>query len=177
MYITLPNARAAFKHEDFKFILRALSNTEDEDKALESLFMDKDSFNQILDDNDICNALHENTEPLKLSLEFYFYIIVRRVLMQNGIKERKTADYIAAVIASRARQQNDALQSFKNSPLLCTTDWSIEFENAPESYRFELLIFAAETLLVVTGLFPEHIAWREERRAAPGIDWYGGQYS
>ena len=175
MQLVLPNSRASLTKDDLNFIAQALTSEANECKALHSLMTDAETLDDILDKDELWTAILESPGPLKISLEFYFYILVRRVLLRNGIQERETADYVAAVLANKTRQRQDALQSLRNSPLLCTADWSIEFENAPDSYRFELLTFAAETLLVVTGLFPAHIAWREKRRAAPGIDWYASR--
>ena len=175
MQLVLPNSRASLTKEDLNFIACSLTTGVGEDQAIHKLMTDAQSLDLILDKDELWSAIIESTEPLKISLEFYFYILVRRVLLRNGIADRETADYVAAVLANKTRLRQDALQSLRNSPLLCTTDWSIEFENAPDSYRFELLTFAAETLLVATGLFPDHIAWREKRRASPSIDWYASR--
>ena len=175
MQLILPNSRASLTKDDLNFIAQSFTNEIDEGKAIHSLMADPESLDQILDKDELWRAIIESKGNLKISLEFYFYILVRRVLVRSGIGERETADYVAAVLANKTRQRQDALQSLRNSPLLCTTDWSIEFLDAPDRYRFELLTFAAETLLVATGLFPSHIAWRESRRASPSIDWYASR--
>ena len=173
MNLIRPNSRIQFTAEDMNFIVSALDLRVDSSNKIAELISDVESFDIMLDDQRIVRAVLENPNYLKISTHFYFYILVRHVLKGAGIDNRTLSDYIAQLLAlyanGRRSQQIVGSERFKVEYL---TDIIASMENVDDKMRFYLQVFIGNYTLFLAGMFPGHIRYRNQYKAAPKIEYY-----
>src|SRR3989442_185889 len=91
------NARNRFSAEDFEFIARALATSPDSAANLAELLTDETARDAALDTDRILRALLESPEPVRISPQFYFYVLSRCCLRKF---DRTIADYIASLLTA-----------------------------------------------------------------------------
>jgi hypothetical protein len=101
-----------------------------------------------------------------------FYMLVRHALLEEGIPDRALADYLAALVlafgeGSRARRVDD-----ESAELDYLADIVAAADEAAGERAFLLRAHLGEFALWLSGLFPDHITYRVQRRGAPGIRYY-----
>jgi len=74
------NCRARFTAADFDFVLRTLARSQDEHVSLVDLLADADTRDSILDSPRLVDAILSHGGQLRLSSQFYFYVLARHVL-------------------------------------------------------------------------------------------------
>src|SRR5207245_3997787 len=89
----------------------------------------------ILDHPRLVDAILNQCGHLRISSQFYFYVLARHVLQQGGIGDRKLCDYIASL-----------LETFSRASRLQISD---ETHHLAEQYISDMLI-------ALTGDSPEH---------------------
>jgi hypothetical protein len=173
MKVIQPNCRVQFTAEDIDFIVTALGKKPSDAAFLTQLFADPSARDLILDDEKLFHALLEQRGCLRVSSHFYFYVLVRTVLHRSGIDDRGVADYVAEVLTEFSL----------NERLRCT----VASQQHPMEYFFEMLAalqqaddrttFCIRThmgnhSLFLSGVFPERIRFRAERRGFPDLKYY-----
>src|SRR5205814_9343090 len=100
------NCRARFTAADFDFIVQTLTRSRGESVSLFDLLSDDETRDSILDHPRLVETILSNAGHLRISSQFYFYVLARRVLQQAGIGDRKLSDYIGSLLEtfSRANQ-------------------------------------------------------------------------
>ena len=100
------NCRACFTAADFDFIVRTLARSQTDHVSLVDLLSDVETRDSILDHPRLVEAILSNCGHLRISSQFYFYVLARHVLQQGGIGDRKLCDYVASLLEafSRANQ-------------------------------------------------------------------------
>ncbi len=169
--------RFSLQPRDFEFIARVLAPGAPADaSALIGLMQDPDSIDAILDHPKLLDAVVALASPIDISAELYFYVLVRHVLKQNGIKDIETADYVAATLADFAGGDGPLRprrgEAFSDVPY--HVDFVEALQQASTYEQFYLHVRCGNQFLVLTGLFPRFLEKREERRGAPGVRYYEG---
>src|SRR4030095_6284615 len=100
------NCRERFTAADFDFIVRTLARSPNESVSLVDLLSDGETRDAVLDNPRLVDAILSNPAHLRISSQFYFYVLARHVLQQAGIGDRKLSDYIGSMLEtfSRANQ-------------------------------------------------------------------------
>jgi len=100
------NCRARFTAADFDFIVRTLARSQSDQVSLVDLLSDVETRDSILDHPRLVDAILNHCGYLRISSQFYFYVLARHVLEQGGIGDRKLRDYVASLLKafSRANQ-------------------------------------------------------------------------
>ena len=172
------SCRARLSRHDFQFMAAVLNrlhpSTED---PFFQLAGDPESLNSLLDHPKLLDAVLSMARPVNISAEFYFYVLVRHALREAGINNVELADYVAATLAEFASGN-----PFRTAPSdqlqIDDVPYHVDFIEAINSAtaydRFYLHVRCGNQFLVLTGLFPEFIEHREERRGAPGVRYYEG---
>ncbi len=160
---------------DFDFIAETLSRDSSDSGLLFELMRDPDSLNGLLDHPQLLNAVLHLHQPITISPELYFCVLVRHGLKEAGIDHLDVADYVAATLAEHAGSGGKLHQGdFSLAHATYHVDF-IESLNAATPYeQFYLHVHCGNQFLVLTGLFPRFIARREKRRGAPGVHYYEG---
>ena len=82
------NCRARLTAADFDFVVRALARTQTDQVSLVDLLSDVETRDSILDHPRLVEAILSNCGHLRISSQFYFYVLARHVLQQGGIGDR-----------------------------------------------------------------------------------------
>jgi hypothetical protein len=94
MKVIQANCRVEFAAEDIDFILSILGSRIGTAECLVKLLSDEESRDLILDDDALFHALLDRGGCLRVSTQFYFYILVRQVFRRSQIQDRQVADYV-----------------------------------------------------------------------------------
>jgi len=168
---SLPSSRARFQKCDWHFIESVL-NPASERGYLQNLADDPESINDILDQRAIFQALLEQQGAVRVSAAFYFYIIVRQRFLQAGLDDRELADYVAAILAERVHANpSDAYRGIPGG-FTHVSDFLAILDKASGQLRYLVQIAAGNQLLVLTGVFPEFLRHRRDRKGAPDLPFY-----
>src|SRR6266852_5081960 len=97
------NCRARFTAADFDFIVRTLARSQTDQVSLVDLLSDVETRDSILDHPRLVDAILNHCGHLRISSQFYFYVLARHVLQQGGISDRKLCDYIASLLETFSR--------------------------------------------------------------------------
>lgn len=157
---------------DIDFIASTLCRNANEAESLKELCQDYESMDYILDAPELYNALLDQPLSVNVSLEFYFYVVIRHALQKAGIDDRNLTAYVAHLLVEFARSDkwNRPLGELAVDPLY-SVDMLREIEAAAPERRFTLLLFMGNHFLALTGLFPTYLEKRRNR-GAPGLDFY-----
>lgn len=173
MKVIKPNCRVQFAAGDVEFILSVLAGKLAESNCLIQLLADEDTRDLILDDEALLHALLERGGCLRVSSHFYFYILVRHAFKRAGIEDRAVSDYVAEVLTefARAERARCVLPGQEQS-----LDYFFEMlsalQTADEHTRFHLRAHIGNYSLFLSGVFPDRIRVRAERRGFPDLKYY-----
>ncbi len=175
MKVIRPNCRVQFTAEDIAFVLEVLSPGTDTNPALTQLLGDEESRDQILDDERLHQALLEGTGCLRVSTHFYFYVLVRRVLKKAGIEDRRVADYVAELLAEFTQLERLSLQVTADfNPLEYLFEMMAALQHADERTSFLIRAHIGNHSLFLSGVFPDRIRHRAEKKGFPDLSYYEG---
>jgi len=174
---TVPTScRARLQPRDFEFVALALTGVPLEQSAIRSLLVDPDALGRLLETPQLLQAILELPDPLGISAELYFFVLVRHNLKEAGIDDIEVADYVAATLAEYSRSNPMAEKSEQRRG--AGFDYHIDFiEELGEMSvydRFFLQVRCGNHFLVMTGLFPSFLRRRAQRHGAPGVRYYEG---
>jgi len=172
MRVLQPFCRARLTAADFTFMRGVLLKDLDEEPALGRLFNDPAMLDELLDHPALYRALLEDVRHLQVSLQLYFYVTTRQVLRRNGVDDREVADYLASLLAECSRHRLGPNHRRGDRGHFYAVEAMERIQQAAPAQAFALTIDLANRALFLAGVFPEHIRRREQRRAAPGLDYY-----
>jgi hypothetical protein len=173
MHVIQPNCRVQFTAQDIDFILHVLRPKVGAADALVQLLADEESRDLILDDEDLLRAVLENRNCLRISVHFYFYILVRQVFRRSDILERGVADYVAEVLAEFSRlERTECRVKGQAQPLEYFFEMLGALQTVDDSTRFHIRAHIGNWSLFLSGIFPDHIRLRAERQGAPSLKHY-----
>ena len=126
----------------------------------------------LLDDPRVLNAVLTDSN-LNASPRLVFYVLIRHALLERGITDRLTADYLTSLVLTFG-EKNRAYRISESSPE--------EFHYLVDLVRRHLEGDSRDVFLVcshmgnyalwLTGLFPDYIHERMYRRGAPPLGYY-----
>jgi hypothetical protein len=168
-----PNCRVQFAAEDVDFIQGVLGRKRGDTECLVTLLSDEQSRDLILDNEALLQALLERRGCLRVSSRFYFYILVRNVFRRAGIADRAVADYVAEVLAEFARAERArCLVPGQPEPLDYFFEMLAALRTVDERTGFFLRAHIGNYSLFLSGVFPDRLRFRAEKRGAPGMKYY-----
>jgi hypothetical protein len=170
----LPNVRAAFGRKEAGYVIWLLTRGSEAAREREEVRLREQGFDAILDDPRTLNALLANdgvfsTAPQSL----VFYVLVRHALLEHGVRDRTLADYISAVLMNYGKG-NRGYRIDDTDPVEHTylVDLITQAESASGHRAFLLHAHLGNFALWLSGLFPDYITARVQRRGAPPIKYY-----
>jgi hypothetical protein len=173
MKVIQPNCRVQFTAEDIAFISTVLATKGDSAPSLVSLLTDPEARDLILDDDGLFQALLEQRRCLRVSAHFYFYVLVRHVFRQSGIENRDVADYVAEVLSEFSYQQNtQCVVPGSDKPLDYLFEMLAALQTADDRTSFYIRAHIGNQSLFLSGVFPDRIRARSERRGFPSLRYY-----
>lgn len=160
-----------FQERDFMFLASVVADRGDAG-AFRRFISDDEELHRMLDDERVMKALIESPALLDVSPWFYFYVLVRHSLRRNGLEDLALAEYVGVVLAERVSLAGDAKLGGVPAGMIRSVDFLEVLDKAPGKTRFEMLVAGGNQFLVLTGIFPEFIERRSERRGTPGLEFY-----
>jgi hypothetical protein len=174
MSYALPSCKAGLTPEDLDFLVKVLGG---EGARLQGLLSDPDCLDRMLEDPRVFRALLELRGCLRISLPFYFYVLVRHSLRREDLDDAHLSDYVAGRLCRFASGETrnlfrdpEAGASERNYEYLFEI-WE-EAERSEGERRYRLQVYLGDYALLLSGLFPRRLQNRVERRGAPGIAYY-----
>ncbi len=175
MKVIQPNCRVQFTAADIDFIVANLGRKTGDADCVTRLLSDTESRDAILDDDALFHALLEHRGCLTVSSHFYFYILVRRVLRNTGIDDREVADYIAEILSEYSHlERTECRVRGEAAPLNYFFEMLLALQRADDRNGFELRAHIGSHALFITGVFPDRLRVRAERRGFPDLRYFEG---
>jgi hypothetical protein len=167
------NCRARFTATDFDFVLRTLARSPHEHVSLVDLLSDSDTRDSILDSPRLVEAILSRGGQLRISSQFYFYILARHVMRDAGITDRKLCDYIGSLLEkfSRATFLRGPHQTDLDCSRQYISDMLIALSHATPEEAFLLRAHVGNYSLFISGIFHENTQHRS-LRGGPDISFY-----
>lgn len=165
------NCRERFTAADFDFIVRTLSRSAIDRVSIVDLLSDAETRDSMLDNPRLVDAILNNAGHLRISSQFYFYVLARHVLQQAGIRDRKLCDYVGSLLEAfshasvlRAPHTPDAVQQY-------VSDMLIALQRVTPEQAFLLRAHVGNYSLFVSGIFHESME-RRRLRGGPDVKFY-----
>ncbi len=151
--------------------LVARESPRDRDAAEEALR--HEGIDTLLDDARLLVALTSDSRAAEASLPMFVYVVVRHALRDLGERDRHVADYVASVVvhfadhgrAWRIAEHDDATYDTLAALLG-------ESDGGDANRTFLVRQHLANHALWLSGLFPDHVTLRRQRRGAPDLDYF-----
>lgn len=168
----LPNVRAGFGRRDAAFLIWLIARGEETITAREQQRLEEEGFDAILDDPRTFNAVLAGSAFSTAPAPLVFYLLVRHALLEDGIEERALADYIAALLLAFGESRRAFRGPADEVELRYLVDIVAAADSAAGEEAFRLRAHLGEFALWLSGLFPDHITSRVQRRGAPDLRYY-----
>src|SRR5437868_6112220 len=147
------NCRARFTAADFDFIVRTLSRSRGDSVSLVDLLSDSETRDSILDHPRLVETILSNAGHLRISSQFYFYVLARYVLQQVGIADRKLSDYVGSLLETFSRTNRlEAPDKIDNRPHEYISDMLIALRRVSPEQAFLLRAHIGNYSLFITGI-------------------------
>ncbi|MEP7070956.1 MAG: hypothetical protein ABI839_01080 [Verrucomicrobiota bacterium] len=166
------NCRARFTAADFDFVVRTLARSQTEHVSLVDLLADAENRDTVLDSPRLVDAILNSGGQLRISSEFYFYVLARHVMRAAGLTERKLCDYVGSLLEKFSRAASlSAPQQTETGSQQYVSDMLMALRRASAEQAFLLRAHVGNYSLFVSGIFHEN-ANRRRRRGAPDLGFY-----
>ena len=167
------NCRARFTAADFDFVVRTLARSKNEHVSLVDLLADSESRDFILDSPRLVDAILSQAGHLRISSQFYFYVLARHVLRDAGITDRKLCDYVGSLLEkfSRVTFLQAPNHSGEEHSRQYISDMLIALSRATPEEAFLLRAYVGNYSLFISGIFHENTQQRS-LRGAPNLAFY-----
>ena len=169
----VPNVRASFDRSDAAFVVWLLTRGNERDRLREEDRMREEGFDALLDDPRTFNVLMAGKEFSSATPGLVFYLLVRHALLESGVQDRILADYLSTLlVAFGGSRRAFRIDGGDDAEFHYLADILAAAEAADEHRAFMLRAHLGEYALWLSGLFPDHISARVQRRGAPDISYY-----
>lgn len=166
------NCRARFTAADFDFVVHTLARSQVEHVSLTDLLADAETRDAVLDSPRLVDAVLNSGGQLRISSEFYFYVLARHVMRDVGVSDRKLCDYVGSLLGefSRANSLRGPHETSEGSHQYIS-DMLIALSRATAEQTFLLRAHVGNYSLFISGIFPENTQ-RRSRRGGPDLEFY-----
>ncbi len=168
----LPTIRASFRRSDILHLVGLLGRGDEEVMRQAESRVDEEGADALLDDPRILNALL--TDPNAAApTNLVFYVLVRHALLEVGIDDRGTADYVASLLVEFGRGARAyRVSESATDEYHYLVDVVIKLAAADHREAFLLRSHLGNFSLWLSGLFPDYLEARTRRKGAPSIQYY-----
>jgi hypothetical protein len=165
------NCRERFTAADFDFVVRALARSSTDQVSLVDLLSDCETRDAVLDSPRLIDAILSNAGHLRISSQFYFYVLARHVLRAAGISDRKLCDYVGSLLEAFSRASVMRAPHTADSVQQYISDMLIALQRVTPEQAFLLRAHVGNYSLFVSGIFHENMQRRSER-GGPDVRFY-----
>jgi hypothetical protein len=168
----LPTIRSSFDRADARFIIWLLSRGSEVEREKEETRLRENGLDSILDDPRTLNAVLTGSQFSSARPELVFYVLVRHALLEDGITDRGVADYLSALLSAFGRGGRAYHIADDSAEYRYLVDIAAAADQSTGRRAFLLRAHLGEFALWLSGVFPDHISARVNRRAAPPLSYY-----
>ena len=167
-----PTIRASLSRSDGQQLVRLLGREDPELAEGARLRLEENGIGSLLDDPRIRNALLTDAD-VSVPPSVIFYVLVRQALLEGGINDENTSDYVASMLVSFGRAGRAyRIYGEDESEFHYLTDMISELRSADGRRRFLLRVHMGDFALWMSGLFPDYLERRTRRKGAPPISYF-----
>ena len=167
------NCRERFTAADFDFIVRTLARSQTDQVSLVDLLSDVETRDSVLDHPRLVDAILNHCGHLRISSQFYFYVLARHVLQQGGIGDRKLCDYVASLLETFSRaSQLQISESIGERVEQYIHDILIALTHATPEQAFLLRAHIGNYSLFISGIFHPAVAGQRSMHGGPDLEFY-----
>lgn len=171
----IANTRGRLKAGDLELALLLLSRGSATCRARLERRLEREGPDPLLDDPELAERLLAVRTMLAPSAVLFFYVQVRRRLLDAGVVEADLADYLAALLlefGQRDRAHRVAWHDDQSHRYL--VDLLADLAVTEGDRRFRVLLHLGNYALWLAGLFPQYIEARRLRHGGPDLSYYDG---
>ena len=168
----LPTIRASLSRGDAQQLVRLLGRSDPELAEGARLRLEENGIGCLLDDPRVRTALL--TDPdVSVPPPLIFYVLVRQALLEGGVDDENTSDYVASMLVSFGRARRAyRISSGDDNEFHYLTDMIAELRSADGRRRFLLSVHLGNFALWMSGLFPDYLEARTRRKGAPPLSYF-----
>jgi len=168
----LPRIRASFDRSDAAALVELLGRGAPELRASAQARLDEEGIDELLDDPRVLPALLAEPD-VSLAPPVLFYVLVRHALLEGGVDDRGTADYLASLLVGFGSGKRAwRITAGAEEEFGYLVDLVIRMNGADARETFLLRSHLGNYALWLTGLFPDFLEGRRQRRGAPSWRYY-----
>ena len=168
----LPTIRASLSRSDAQQLVHLLGREDPESAEAARIRLEENGIGSLLDDPRIQNALLTDTD-VSIAPPVIFYVLVRQALLEGGIDDENTSDYVASMLVSFGRAGRAyRISDEDDTEFHYLTDMISELRSADGRRRFLLSVHMGDFALWISGLFPDYLEARTRRKGAPPISYF-----
>lgn len=168
------NCKEHFTKSDFEFLLSALTKYKSQRPALEKLMADPELMDQLLDNRALIYEVINRFSFAQISPYLFFYLLVRRVLLDSGIDDRSVSSYLSCLLAEFAYEERMfKISKEEDKKYYYIVDLLEVLGQADSEITFLINSHIGNYTLFLAGIFPEHIDYKHNYgKTTVDLDYY-----
>jgi len=168
----LPDVRSCFGRDEASQLVRLLARTGEDVQELEALVAER-GVDPLLDHPGIAAAVSDEPGVSSLPLPLVSYVLLRRSLLDGGVESRLLADYVTSVFLHFAHTgRAHRIASYDDGDYRYLVDIVHDMSDASGRRGFLLRAHLGNLALWLSGLFPDWISHRVQRKGGPDLRYY-----
>ena len=164
--------RSKLTASDLHLVLLLLSRGSSRTRANLECQLEAEGPDALLDSPELLERLLAVRTMLVPSEALFFYVLVRRALLDAEVDDRLVSDYLSALLLEFGRRDRawrvDWNDDHQHRYLI---DILADLEASSGERRFRVMVHLGEYALWLAGIFPEYIAARR-LKGGPGVPYY-----
>ncbi len=169
----LANTRGRLRPAALDLVLRVLSHGSAARRAALERRLEREGPDVLLDQSELAERLLAVRTMMVPSEALFYYVMVRRALLEAGVDDRELADYLAALLLEFGRRDRafrvDWSDDHRHRYLV---DILMDLEQTQGERRFKVMVHLGNYALWLAGIFPHYIAAQQRRRGGPDLSYY-----
>ena len=168
----VPDVRASFGRDDAARLVHLLAREGEDPDRLERLLAQR-GIDALLDHPKATRALLRGPAVSDLPLALFSYVALRRSLLDGGVESRLLADYVTSVFLHFAHEARaHRIAEYDSREYRYLVDLVDAIADTEGRHGFLLRAHLGNFALWLSGLFPDWIHHRMERKGGPDLGYY-----
>jgi hypothetical protein len=166
------SVRASLTADDMRLAVELLAESEPERHRLSQKAMEEGP-DALWDDPRLVSALLASRALARPSAALFYYVVLRRQLLDLGVDDRALTDYCAAMVLAFGRGDRAYhIGEHDENRYAYLVDLVEEAGRAGSERAFRVRVHLGNFSLWLTGIFPDYIAARRARKGGPPLPYY-----
>ncbi len=169
----LADLRSRLTESDHKLVVSVLAQGSRVKRDRAEKLLSEGELDALLDDPQLLDRLVNAQSMLHPSPALFYYVAVRHLLLKVGADDRELADYLAAMLLEFGRRDRAWRVSWNDDHQhRYLIDILSDLETATGERRFRVMAHLGNYALWISGVFPDYIQARRDRRGGPDVSYY-----